>query len=335
MATSSAEAYRAASTLAITPHCSSVSWRPPARPSRRQTARAAVGWLIACSSVRTCRLSSMPTTEATTIARRAEQRDPRPDQVRDRTGRDLPDRDREEGADRVVRVDAGQLVGRDVLLDGHLPGDAELLHRETGEERRRQQHRHRWEAAPAPTSHSAPPRQQATPTRSSRRTRSRMAISAPATMPAVSVARTRPHICRPMVSSATTGPSTLQRPDLGHVEDAEPEDDRPRPRCGRRTPTQPSRSSAIGLTGARFGRAYRRHPDEREQRGRHARSVSRVDGEAPARARRWRPRRRPPRRPAIMRRVDAEPVDGVGRLVELRAARSAPRAPPRPERRRR
>src|SRR4051794_20871905 len=39
-----------------------------------------------------------------------------------------------------------------------------------------------------------------------------MATIAPMIMPAVSAARTKPHARRPMVSSATTGPSTLSPP---------------------------------------------------------------------------------------------------------------------------
>jgi hypothetical protein len=53
---------------------------------------------------------------------------------------------------------------------------------------------------------------QATPSSSSRRTRIRSAINPPMTIPAVSAASTTPQALRPIVSSATAGPSTFTPP---------------------------------------------------------------------------------------------------------------------------
>ncbi len=72
--------------------------------------------------------------------RAPEQRWSQADQPGQRADRYLADGDRDEGADCVVGVDAGQPFGGHVLLQGDVPRHAELLDREAREHRRDQQY---------------------------------------------------------------------------------------------------------------------------------------------------------------------------------------------------
>ena len=112
------------------------------------------------------------------------------------------------------------------------------------------------------------------------------------------------------------GSEHVQRPDLGRVEDAEAQDDRPHPTAGRRTPTSPRAAPRAGSAVARSDcRTAGTRMSAKSAAATPKLSASMAMPQPGPTAATTTP---PNAAPRDHRRVGPEPVDGVRRLVQLR-----------------
>lgn len=114
-------------------------------------------------------------------------------------------------AEHVAGVHAREPVGRDVLLQRHISRHHEQLDRDSVRETDPQQ-RDQQGRVPSNVSGTTSTKVTATPVSRGRRGCRRAASNPPASEPAVCAAGTKPHDERPIVSSATGGPSTWMSP---------------------------------------------------------------------------------------------------------------------------